>query len=225
MAGVVRGLGRVLRSLPPEGNRRKSRISLIGRGSRHRPGLGLRGVACFWRIRLSCGALPRLGHATLAPTYSRAQRFTASLRGPRARANRNYAKAVLLPALAGAGPLRRLKFLLPSAPPRSRPPRASSATRAGPIRRPSSPTPRSRASSSRRATTAAAPRSRSARSARGRPLVRETRLPYPDEVDRVAAVARETGGFLIVGYNRRFSPHSRAIREAFAGRSVPLSLH
>jgi predicted dehydrogenase len=36
----------------------------------------------------------------------------------------------------------------------------------------------------------------------------------PDEVDAVVAAARETGGFLTVGFNRRFSPHARAVREA-----------
>lgn len=45
-----------------------------------------------------------------------------------------------------------------------------------------------------------------------------------DEVDRVAAAVRETGGFLMVGYNRRFSTHARAIRQAFADRQTPLSI-
>jgi predicted dehydrogenase len=40
-----------------------------------------------------------------------------------------------------------------------------------------------------------------------------------DEVDAVARAVRETNGFLMVGYNRRFSSHARAIREAFAKRS------
>jgi polar amino acid transport system substrate-binding protein len=41
----------------------------------------------------------------------------------------------------------------------------------------------------------------------------------------LAAAARESGGFLAVGYNRRFSSHARAIRDHFAGRSGPISLH
>ncbi|MCA9512815.1 MAG: Gfo/Idh/MocA family oxidoreductase [Myxococcales bacterium] len=45
-----------------------------------------------------------------------------------------------------------------------------------------------------------------------------------DEVDAVAAAARETGGFLTVGYNRRASAHVRAVRDAFAGRGAPLSI-
>ncbi len=44
----------------------------------------------------------------------------------------------------------------------------------------------------------------------------------PEEVDDVAAAARESGGFLVVGYNRRFSPHARAARKALAGRQGPL---
>lgn len=39
------------------------------------------------------------------------------------------------------------------------------------------------------------------------------------------AAARETGGFLTVGYNRRFSSHARAIRQHFSGRAGPLAIH
>jgi len=46
-----------------------------------------------------------------------------------------------------------------------------------------------------------------------------------DEVDRVVSAARETSGFLMVGYNRRFSSHSQAVREAFAQRQGPLAVH
>jgi polar amino acid transport system substrate-binding protein len=46
-----------------------------------------------------------------------------------------------------------------------------------------------------------------------------------EEVDRVVAAARESSGQLVIGYNRRFSPHARAIREALAGRRGPLALH
>jgi len=45
------------------------------------------------------------------------------------------------------------------------------------------------------------------------------------EVDRVIEAARETSGFLMVGYNRRFSAHTVAIRSAFERRSAPLSIH
>jgi polar amino acid transport system substrate-binding protein len=47
----------------------------------------------------------------------------------------------------------------------------------------------------------------------------------PEEVDRVVAAARDTAGFLAVGYNRRFSRHAQAAREAFAGRKGPLAIH
>ena len=46
-----------------------------------------------------------------------------------------------------------------------------------------------------------------------------------EQVEQVIAAARESGGFLTVGYNRRFSPHSRAVRAAFAGRQGPLAIH
>ena len=38
------------------------------------------------------------------------------------------------------------------------------------------------------------------------------------------AAARETGGFLAVGFNRRFSPHTAAVREAFAKRRGPMAI-
>lgn len=47
----------------------------------------------------------------------------------------------------------------------------------------------------------------------------------PREVDRVLAAAEETQSPLFVGYNRRFSPHTRAIRHTFAARRGPLTLH
>jgi predicted dehydrogenase/threonine dehydrogenase-like Zn-dependent dehydrogenase len=46
-----------------------------------------------------------------------------------------------------------------------------------------------------------------------------------EEVEAVARAAAETRGFLAVGYNRRFSPHARAVRGAFEGRSGPLAIH
>jgi predicted dehydrogenase/threonine dehydrogenase-like Zn-dependent dehydrogenase len=43
-------------------------------------------------------------------------------------------------------------------------------------------------------------------------------------LESLARAVRETGGFLCVGYNRRFSGHARAIREAFAGRGGPMAI-
>jgi predicted dehydrogenase len=45
-----------------------------------------------------------------------------------------------------------------------------------------------------------------------------------DQLESLAQALRETGGFLSVGYNRRFSAHARAIREAFAGRGGPMAI-
>ncbi|MFO0691365.1 MAG: bi-domain-containing oxidoreductase [Myxococcota bacterium] len=44
------------------------------------------------------------------------------------------------------------------------------------------------------------------------------------EVEEVERAVRETNGFLMVGYNRRFSSHARAIREAFARRAGPMAI-
>ncbi len=44
------------------------------------------------------------------------------------------------------------------------------------------------------------------------------------QLDSLARAVRETGGFLFVGYNRRFSSHARAIRGAFAARGGPLAI-
>jgi predicted dehydrogenase len=45
-----------------------------------------------------------------------------------------------------------------------------------------------------------------------------------DQLESLAQAVRETGGFLSVGYNRRFSLHARAIRDAFAGRGGPMAI-
>jgi predicted dehydrogenase/threonine dehydrogenase-like Zn-dependent dehydrogenase len=45
------------------------------------------------------------------------------------------------------------------------------------------------------------------------------------ELEELAQTVRDTGGFLAVGYNRRFSPHVTALREAFAGRQGPVAIH
>jgi len=45
-----------------------------------------------------------------------------------------------------------------------------------------------------------------------------------EEVESVAQAVGETDGFLMVGYNRRFSSHARAVREAFAKRSGPMAV-
>ena len=46
----------------------------------------------------------------------------------------------------------------------------------------------------------------------------------PGEVEAVLEAARETGGFLAVGYNRRFSVHARAVAAAFEARRAPLAI-
>ncbi len=45
-----------------------------------------------------------------------------------------------------------------------------------------------------------------------------------ESVLELISTARETGGFLSVGYNRRFSPHAKVVRDAFAKRREPLAL-
>jgi polar amino acid transport system substrate-binding protein len=45
-----------------------------------------------------------------------------------------------------------------------------------------------------------------------------------EELDGVLRAARASRGQLLVGYNRRFSPHARACAEAFAARREPLSI-
>jgi hypothetical protein len=44
------------------------------------------------------------------------------------------------------------------------------------------------------------------------------------EVEQVATAARASSGLLMVGFNRRFSSHARAIRESFGGRVGPMSI-
>lgn len=45
------------------------------------------------------------------------------------------------------------------------------------------------------------------------------------ELAELAGAVGDTAGFLAVGYNRRFSAHARAIRNAFEGRQGPLAMH
>jgi len=45
-----------------------------------------------------------------------------------------------------------------------------------------------------------------------------------EQVESLIETARDTGGFLAVGYNRRFSRHARAVRDAFQDRSGPLAI-
>jgi predicted dehydrogenase len=45
-----------------------------------------------------------------------------------------------------------------------------------------------------------------------------------DDALSVARAVDETDGFLMVGYNRRFSSHARAVREAFANRAGPMAI-
>ncbi|HEX8457572.1 MAG TPA: bi-domain-containing oxidoreductase [Pyrinomonadaceae bacterium] len=60
----------------------------------------------------------------------------------------------------------------------------------------------------------------------GRHVFVEKPLALSDEeLDGVVEAARASAGQLLVGYNRRFSPHARACAESFAGRrNTPLSI-
>jgi predicted dehydrogenase/threonine dehydrogenase-like Zn-dependent dehydrogenase len=46
----------------------------------------------------------------------------------------------------------------------------------------------------------------------------------PEQLAELEAALAETKGFLALGFNRRFSPHARRVREAFASRRGPLAL-
>ncbi len=45
-----------------------------------------------------------------------------------------------------------------------------------------------------------------------------------NELGEIETAARESGGILMVGFNRRFSPYVKAIRDHFAGRTEPLAM-
>jgi predicted dehydrogenase len=47
----------------------------------------------------------------------------------------------------------------------------------------------------------------------------------PQQLAELEAALAETKGFLALGFNRRFSPHARCVRDAFAGRRGPLAIH
>lgn len=45
-----------------------------------------------------------------------------------------------------------------------------------------------------------------------------------EEIEAVARAVEETDGFLMVGYNRRFSSHARSVQAAFANRAGPMAI-
>ena len=45
-----------------------------------------------------------------------------------------------------------------------------------------------------------------------------------DDLNAVLQAAQNSSGRLMVGFNRRFSPHARKAREVFSGRTGPLSI-
>jgi polar amino acid transport system substrate-binding protein len=60
---------------------------------------------------------------------------------------------------------------------------------------------------------------------RGRHVFVEKPLAMNDEeLEGVVEAARASAGSLMVGFNRRFSPHARAAKDFFAGRQAPLSI-
>jgi predicted dehydrogenase len=46
----------------------------------------------------------------------------------------------------------------------------------------------------------------------------------PEQLAELEAAVAETKGFLALGFNRRFSPHARRVRETFAARRGPLAI-
>jgi predicted dehydrogenase/threonine dehydrogenase-like Zn-dependent dehydrogenase len=46
----------------------------------------------------------------------------------------------------------------------------------------------------------------------------------PEQLTELEAALSETGGFLALGFNRRFSPHAKRVQETFAGRRGPLAI-
>jgi len=47
----------------------------------------------------------------------------------------------------------------------------------------------------------------------------------PEQLAELGAALAETRGFLALGFNRRFSPHARRVRETFESRRGPLAIH
>jgi predicted dehydrogenase/threonine dehydrogenase-like Zn-dependent dehydrogenase len=137
----------------------------------------------------------------------------------------NYAKAVLLPALPGPKQVRRVQLVTATGPSARRSaerfgfavcgtdPEAVFADRAVDL-----------IFVATRHDSHARLAARALRAGKAVWLEKPAALSEDDLADLESAV-RETGGFLAVGYNRRFSRHTRAVKEAFAGRVGPLALH
>ena len=137
----------------------------------------------------------------------------------------NYAKGVLLPALAGCGPLRRVALVTATGPSSRRAAeRFGFATCSTDVESALSDPAVDLVFVATRHDSHADLAVRALRAGKAVWLEKPVGLD-PGEVDAVASAAAETDGFLAVGYNRRFSPHARAVREAFADRSGPLAIH
>lgn len=167
-----------------------------------------------------------------APAAARTLQLTAARTGARTEAvgvaflgAGNYAKSVLLPALESAGGLRRVALVTATGPSARRTAEkfgfSSCATEAGPVLE--DPAVDLVFIATRH--DSHAPLAAEALHA-GKAVWLEKPVGLcADEVDAVARAVDDTGGFLAVGYNRRFSPHARAARKALAGRTGPLALH
>ncbi len=137
----------------------------------------------------------------------------------------NYAKAVLLPALAGVKGVRR-RWLVTATGASAR----RTAEKFGFAACGTDPDEALRDSSvglvfvTTRHDSHAELAARALRAGKAVWLEKPVALDEP-QLAELAAAARETRGFLAVGYNRRFSVHARAVREAFAQRSGPLAIH
>ena len=137
----------------------------------------------------------------------------------------NYAKAVLLPALGGASAVERRSLVTATGASARR-----SAERFGFATCGTDPESAFRDPNVHLVFVATRHDSHAALAARALEAGKAVWLEKPvaldaEQLDGLEAVVRATNGFLVVGYNRRFSSHAKALSEAFAGRRGPLAIH
>lgn len=136
----------------------------------------------------------------------------------------NYAKAILLPALDGAGAMRRVSVVTATGPSSRHTAERFQFARCGTDPALVLEDPDVQLVFIATQHDSHAPLAAAALRAGKAVWLEKPAAITPEQLDELAAAVEETQGFLAIGYNRRFSPHSRAIRDVFAGRRGPLSI-
>lgn len=136
----------------------------------------------------------------------------------------NYAKSILLPALDGAGTMRRVSVVTATGPSARHTAERFQFARCGTDPALVLEDPDVQLVFIATQHDSHAPLAAAALRAGKAVWLEKPAAITPDQLDDLASAVSETQGFLTIGYNRRFSPHARAVRNVFSGRRGPLAI-